>query len=443
MSHIKFQLGTDNAPFKQGLASAESEARSSTSRIGRAFDEMGKDISRKLNRAFGAGDVFKGLLQGIGIGSVEKVAELLAKGFERAADAAKEIATFTEKSLSATLKLIDLRQTDAQRLDTMNREQARTFKELNNAKNDLSFGLGNPDELQKRVGELTVDVSERAVKIAEFQKKIDEDAKKRTEDLAKAKATLAKATLDAQREEMTDAQRLASLDAERAKYGLDSLDSRKSELEKTEALTKEQEAQRAIVTLKRKIQDDAAAAQKKEADELERARKEAERLAEKISEVNDKLTDSAKKIGKAKEDLSNAQFDPFRFSLADAAGNRRGSARSQASARLIQTKEGQAQTILDRNNLEFDDSGRLRYIPAPNESAQSIRDRQSIAETQTLPRLNALMGGAANLRRSTANLDRKEQDPTKAQRMALRDALDESKTLAAMKKSLEGKFKNQ
>src|SRR5690606_5076732 len=158
------------------------------------------------------------------------------------------------------------------------------------------------------------------------------------------------------------------------------------------------------------------------------------------ADVNSRLADAVKRVAEAKREFVNARFDPFRFTLSEARDGTRGSGRARTNARLIQANEQRVQQVLDRNNLEFDESGNLQYVPAPGESAESIASRQAIAQSQILPRLRALMGSAAALRRGTANLARSEQDQTKAQREAMRAALDESKNLAEIRKALQGKF---
>ncbi len=98
---------------------------------------------------------------------------------------------------------------------------------------------------------------------------------------------------------------------------------------------------------------------------------------------------------------------------------------------------------MDRNNLQFGEDGALQYVPAPGESKEAIASKNKIAQTQTLPRIRSLMGGAAGLRSATANLDRKDQDPAAQAKKAYKEALDESKTLLGIKTAVEGKFKNQ
>ena len=57
VAEVRARLGLDTTPFSRGLTKAQAD-------VGKAAADMGG----KLRRAFGAGDVFRGLLQGIGIG---------------------------------------------------------------------------------------------------------------------------------------------------------------------------------------------------------------------------------------------------------------------------------------------------------------------------------------------------------------------------------------
>ncbi|MDO8539480.1 MAG: hypothetical protein Q7S40_03500 [Opitutaceae bacterium] len=181
----------------------------------------------------------------------------------------------------------------------------------------------------------------------------------------------------------------------------------------------------------------------KAADEAERRAKDAQTRAEKLKDATEDVAKAVKKVGEAQKDVNNAQFDPFRFTLSQAASGQRGSGRAQQNAKIVGQKEKQVGEILDRNNLEFDESGKIRYIAAPGESPEAIREKQKIAETQTAPRLQKLMGGAANLRKATANLDRKEQDPTAQAKKAHKEAIEEAQVFKDMKKALDGKFKVQ
>lgn len=80
VSEIRARLGLDTTPFSRALTKTQAD-------VGRAAQDMGK----KLQRSFGAGDLFKGLLQGIGIGSVQGIVDTITSGFRRGAEDAERM----------------------------------------------------------------------------------------------------------------------------------------------------------------------------------------------------------------------------------------------------------------------------------------------------------------------------------------------------------------
>lgn len=80
VSEIRARLGLDTTPFSRALTKTQAD-------VGRAA----QDMEKKLQRSFGAGDLFKGLLQGIGIGSVQGIVDTITSGFRRGADDAERM----------------------------------------------------------------------------------------------------------------------------------------------------------------------------------------------------------------------------------------------------------------------------------------------------------------------------------------------------------------
>jgi len=114
VSEIVAKMGLDTTAFKAALTKT-------TADVGRAGD----DIGRKLNRAFGAGDVFKGLLQGLGIQSVQSVVDKLTNGFKEAADSAKEIEQLTAETANIYEQIFAARRTDEQNLANLRQQEQR------------------------------------------------------------------------------------------------------------------------------------------------------------------------------------------------------------------------------------------------------------------------------------------------------------------------------
>lgn len=84
IAEVKARLGMDTTPFQRALTATVAQT-------GKAAN----DIGRKMQRAFGAGDAFRGILQGIGIGSVQQISDLITRPFSIAADRAKEMESYT------------------------------------------------------------------------------------------------------------------------------------------------------------------------------------------------------------------------------------------------------------------------------------------------------------------------------------------------------------
>jgi hypothetical protein len=114
-SEVIARLRLDTGPFARALTS-------SVAAVGKA----GEDMSKKLKRSFGAGDAFKGLLQGIGIGSVSAISEAVVRPFQAAAEQAKTMMQLTSRLREITTKEI-IAINPAQQI----RELQREFKDLN------------------------------------------------------------------------------------------------------------------------------------------------------------------------------------------------------------------------------------------------------------------------------------------------------------------------
>lgn len=88
VAEVRARLGLDTTPFSRGLTKAQAD-------VGKAAADMGG----KLRRAFGAGDVFRGLLQGIGIGSVQGIVDTITSTFRTGADDAERMANESQSML--------------------------------------------------------------------------------------------------------------------------------------------------------------------------------------------------------------------------------------------------------------------------------------------------------------------------------------------------------
>jgi hypothetical protein len=426
MSDIKFRLGTEAKEFEKGLQDAKKSADTWATSIS-------KDISQKLNRTFGAGDVFKGLLQGLGIGSAEKIADLIVTPWKMAAEHAKELYSWSERSLNAVQRLIRGRRTDEQNLAALLREQSRDEKALRGEQNAMPFlsgGIlgGEKREAEKRIAELDSTIKERAVETDDLQKKIDKDAGTRAKELGDAKIKLADAQIAKQREAMTDQEKLVALDLERSKYGLEALNSKTSELERTKAATKEAETQREIAALRKKISEDEAKIAEKAANDQKKRREDAEKLNEALKKARENEDTS-------RGNLRNARAEQFAFSLSDAQQGTRGSRGGRNAAKLIGQKTGILNQILDAGDYQvsFGDDG--------SPSLSSRDGTKTDAARQATGRFRKVFNEREALRGGINNLTGSDRNPMGEQMKAVESAVKESnKILEEIKKA---KFINQ
>lgn len=185
-----------------GLVKALDAAKAGVNKFA---DDAGKVLERKL----GLRDVFKGVMQGIGIGGVQQIADQLVKPFKESADAAANIANETERAANATLNLIKLRQTDVQQLEVLRKEAQRLADEMQRPvvrvaewKVGLAavlsqFGMTTvatkllitEEDKRAKAAKATADLAANALEQAQLQKKVDEDVLKMEQerwDLAKA-----------------------------------------------------------------------------------------------------------------------------------------------------------------------------------------------------------------------------------------------------------------
>lgn len=114
-AEARAKLSLDTTAFERALT------RTSAS-VGAAATGM----NQKLKRAFGAGDAFKGLLMGLGVGSVSAIADAIQRPYEAAAQAAKDVMQHTGRALAATRAMFNIGKDAGQ----LAKEEARTQRDL-------------------------------------------------------------------------------------------------------------------------------------------------------------------------------------------------------------------------------------------------------------------------------------------------------------------------
>ncbi len=237
---VKVNIGGDAS----GLVAALEQSKQAVSNFGSAASNI-------LQRKLGLKDVFKGVLQGVGIASVNQIADKLVAPFKEAAASAEEIARSTERAANATERLIALRQTDAQQLATAEKTLERMQRMLDSKKSeapsksflggliqrgsafDKLLGLSSSEDNARaeEIQKLTADIGDQAVKVEE--KVI---AKKKTGDTDELKALRELAQEDekrkASKEKLADFEKQAAMDKMDKDQKLSVLASDKAKIDK-------------------------------------------------------------------------------------------------------------------------------------------------------------------------------------------------------------------
>jgi hypothetical protein len=88
-SEIRFKIGADTSALSKAFVGAQSVAAAAGAR---------------LQKTFGLKDAMKGIFQGIGIGSVQAITDIVIAPFKHAAERAKAVATLTDQLRENTFK---------------------------------------------------------------------------------------------------------------------------------------------------------------------------------------------------------------------------------------------------------------------------------------------------------------------------------------------------
>ena len=313
--------------------------------VGRAGD----DIGRKLNRAFGAGDVFRGLLQGLGIQSITSVVDKLTQGFKDAADQAKDIEKSTAETAAIYERIFAARRTDEQNLAKARENDARLAREA--------------AEIQKAAAEPTVQnttvagfvVSSRiapAGMTEEQQKRLFEIAQQRAlvmEEIEKLTRSVAKADEQHSQQLERDTQSFAKAQQE--------LDRSRRDFEREQMDNQDvlREAVMERINLEASLADDIAISDE---DQIERKKRildldrQIQRTQEKIVEDNIRAAEAQIKNEKALRDAQN-RVTEGRASLRDARLDRSGftvSELAQGGKGITQSTKATAREILRLEN---------------------------------------------------------------------------------------------
>lgn len=180
---VSAKVLADAEQFIAEFRRAENEARRSSANIDR---EVG-DLVKKVQKKFELADVGKDILKGAGLfggfSIAQTAAELIVSHFKDAAEAAKELLDYSERSLKAIQEGIKARRSDTQNLTALQAEQMRQQRALDQmveerqqqaARSGRRVNAGQFPEAQNRERErIKAEMQERANDIADLQKKID------------------------------------------------------------------------------------------------------------------------------------------------------------------------------------------------------------------------------------------------------------------------------
>jgi len=392
LSEITAKLGLDTTGLNAALTRA-------TADVGRAGD----DIGRKLNRAFGAGDVFKGLLQGLGIQSVQSLVDKLTEGFKEAADHAKEIEKTTAETATIYERIFAARRTDQQNLDKARERDARLAREAaaiqeEAAKPIETTTMGPNFQVRTTIaaGKLTQEQEQRLFEIAKERATVMEEIEKLTRAVAKADEQHSQ-----QLQRDTDAYAKAQADLDRQRR-----DFEREQMDNEDAL---REAVKERLDLEASLADDIAISEEEQIERKKRILdldRQIQRTQEKIVDDNIKaaeaqvrnekaVAEAEKRVTDAQEALSRAKIDRSSFSVSElAAGGKGITQTSKVKAREIQRLETQARR---QRAQGFEDAA-----AQSTERALAFRERLGILSSSER---NPLEAQLQTLKRSEEHLE--------------------------------------
>jgi len=329
IAEVRAKLGLDTEEFRRKLTQA-------TANVG----EAAGDMNRKLKRAFGAGDVFKGMLQGLGIGTVQSVVDKIVGGFAAAAEEAKTIAEMAAETLGIYQRIFASRRTDEQNLAVNLKEQARLQKELEGTRGRTEmrrmYGPGGAYTARfdvpanvKRAKEIDLELA----KLSEEENKLKDKIKKKTEETSKEEGKKAE-ELQKAREQLATTEQANLAKQQTTEEQIATLEERRSDIRATIALSGDEDL--SLAQQVAKIDGEILDLEKQRREEAKRIAEQRERETKALAEAQDRLSKVERSADRAFEDRSAV-------TLADVAGGKYGTTQTQkARAKEIQRLENQS-----------------------------------------------------------------------------------------------------
>jgi hypothetical protein len=339
VAEVRARLGLDTTEFSRGLTKAQVDVSAA-----------GADMGKKLQRAFGAGDVFRGLLAGIGIGSIQGVVEQISRLWT---GVTKEIETGYEKAIEAQERLAN---ESIRRMRQMASLETQ-YQLLLIERERLERGMGRSvaeekpgwvDAMLKAISEAPLPTAIRGAALAGLMKRGQARGEQRdlTQQEADIKASLRMFEIE---DEITAVQKKQG--AARERYAAATIElNRMQEENRMAQMTSEEK----LAALEEKRSDVQATIALSGDDDLTLAR-ELERLKSKILSVEKQISDENKrqreeqdKAKKAVED-AQAQRNKAAADLAKQTKDRSGLTIQQVAAgefQVTQPQRAQAREVL-------------------------------------------------------------------------------------------------
>jgi hypothetical protein len=302
----------------------------------------------KLKRAFGAGDVFKGLLQGLGIASIQSVVDKLTSGFKDAAENAKDLQKISEETADVYEKIFEARRSDEENLSNLRQRDLRLANE------------------EKRIREGAAKLVPKSIPLTGITLMsptgTTPEQEKRSREIALERAKIQQQSESIQRRIQTAEQgRIQKLDDENTTYqeGMAKLAQDQDTFQRSQLTNQQQlrELNKAKISEEMKLADDIALS----GDEELAIKRRILDLDKEIQRVNEAITDDAKrrneefqtnekKRAKAKADVTESEKavseqlrDRSGLTVAELAAGVPGTSQTtKARAREIQRLERQA-----------------------------------------------------------------------------------------------------
>lgn len=348
-SEVTAKLGVDITAFKRGMTEAQAVAGQAAGGIAKKFEA--RDLGRTLATALGL--------------NLQTIADKLVTPFRESADAAEQIAKYSNEAADATQRMLDARKSDLELLADGERKLEKLlntpadpgkggfFEELlRKFANPLTGGplaglaamLDTTDDRTavanfKRNSEISKQDAENQARRAAIEKKRYEEELKNLEEIRDSKekqAASEKALAEFRRraaiQDMTFAERLKVLSEERAQIAEEIAHWQNVKADGTELSTSQNADLLKLEERRREIQKDIA-------DETKRTAEAAKQLAEDYYRAQAAASAAARSLATAKRDAISA-------SLTDLASGA-GTGRQQFTAQEIQRLEAQAR----RQNL--------------------------------------------------------------------------------------------